>query len=111
MPLGLGVDVPAVVEVVDHVVPGVAVLAVAGYALRAGRLPLEATLVGLLAGLWMTVTHLPLLAHARHGLVAWPSALFHSLPGIALVTLLGVAAAKAWRADVSPPPQQPGQPD
>jgi hypothetical protein len=67
--IGLGLDVPADVEVVDHVVPAVAIAlaAVAAAVLarrgeEAERSLLSLALLGLcfLGGLWQAATHLPL---------------------------------------------------
>lgn len=97
--LGWGVaGVPTDIEVVDHAVPGAILVAVAVAGL-AGRLPLAAALVSVLASLWMTATHVPLLNQAAQGRVTLDSALFHSLPGLVLLPLTVAAAAWAWRAD------------
>lgn len=93
--VGLVVDVPARLEVIDHVVPGIAVvLAGAGglLAVRRGNelLVAVAVAVAVLAGIWTTSTHVPLLAQAAQGLVTWPAATFHTVPGL---LLLGTAAA------------------
>lgn len=93
-------NVPLHVEIVDHAVPGV-VLAVIAAAGLAGRLPLVAALVAVLAGLWMTATHVPLLGQAANGRVAWDAALFHSLPGLLILGVAITAAWWAWRADAS----------
>lgn len=89
-------NVPLRVELVDHALPAV-VLAAVALAGLAGWLPLIVALAGVLAGLWMTATHVPLLAQAADGLVGWDTALFHSLPGILLLALTIAAAAWAWR--------------
>lgn len=96
LPLGLVVEAPPVVEVVDHVVPGLVLLAVGTFALAAGRLPIEAALVAVLAGLWMTATHVPLLLQVGSGAVDLASALWHSLPGILVLTIASAAAVLAW---------------
>lgn len=89
-------NVPLSVELVDHALPAVILAAVAVAGL-AGWLPLLVALVGVLAGLWMTATHVPLLGQAADGLVGWDAALFHSLPGILLLALTVAAAVWAWR--------------
>ncbi len=96
--LGLILDVPAKLEVVDHVVPGVVVVASSVVLLlrgirETGRyvvVLLGVTALPFLAGLWMTSTHVPLLFQAAEGLVPWGTALFHSAPGpfIMLLSLL-----------------------
>ena len=42
-----------------------------------------------LAGLWMTATHLPLIVQARNGEAPWGASLYHSIPGF-VVLLFGV---------------------
>ncbi len=95
--LGLILDVPTRLEVADHAIPGVIVAASVLVSLRRPRLeaPRQAIFltiaagVAFLAGLWMTSTHVPLLFDAAGGLVAWGTALFHSIPGL-LVMLLAL---------------------
>lgn len=100
--LGLPLPVPTSLEVVDHVVPGVVVVGASALALS-GRLPLFgvliATLAAALAGLWMTATHVPLLWQARLPVdqPSWPTALIHSVPGIATFALTIPPAVWAWR--------------
>lgn len=97
------------VEFADHVVPGVLVLAVSivavAGALRKRSLPAVALfvmgLVVALAGLWMTSTHLPLVAQATRGDAPWDGAVFHSLPGVA-VLVLGIAWAAAYWSEAAP---------
>ncbi len=93
--LGLDVNVPADLEVIDHVIPGLIVALAAGVAYRSLRRGtaaaslayLIAVGVSLLAGLWITATHIPLLLQAARGTVGWPQALWHSLPGFPLPVL------------------------
>lgn len=95
--LGLGVEVPAKVEVVDHVIPGIAaaiasIVALALLRRRSGDdigLLLAAGVVAL-SGLWMTTTHLPLVVQAGQGIVPWPAAIWHSAAGPVILGL-GVA--------------------
>ena len=83
------------VEIADHVVPGVVVLAVSVAALvmttrpprRQSTLLLASGFVILLAGLWMTATHVPLVAQASRQEVTWEAALYHTAPGVAVVLL------------------------
>ena len=93
--LGLSVDVAATVEVVDHVLPGLAVLA-AGWWLRmlARRGPwsaspqsLPAAIVCVLGGLWVVASHVPLLVDAADDQVDWGAAIWHSLAGLPIVVL------------------------
>lgn len=89
--LGFVVRTRAVVEVVDHVLPAIVVLAAAAVALTAGILSLPAALTGLLAAMWMAGTHVPLLLQVPRHEVAAGAALWHSLPG--MVLFVGFAAA------------------
>lgn len=89
-PIGLALDVPAILEVVDHVLPGLVVIvaAIAGITRSPGAtLPFAASMAATLGGLWMTATHVPLLFQAASGLAPWGAALFHSLPSIAVFVL------------------------
>jgi len=86
------------VEVADHVVPSLVLIAVslvilvsrrkaetaAGFSLVAGFLVS-------LAGLWMVVTHVPLVAQAMRGEsgVTWGGALYHFTPSL-VVLILGL---------------------
>ena len=92
--LGLGLDVPARLEVVDHVVPGVVVVACAGILARwrrgepgAGLGRLGACAVACLAGLWITATHLTLVPEAVDGVTAWGPALLHLSAGPPIAAL------------------------
>jgi cation transport ATPase len=92
---GYGVTVDPTLEIIDHVVPGGVIVAVNAALLWRARRPgvgdlaLYAAGVTLLAGLWITVTHVPLLAQARSGGVGWGAAVFHSHAGV-LVLLVAV---------------------
>jgi hypothetical protein len=114
--LGLIVDVPPIVEVVDHVVPGLLVVTLGGAYLLSGAsllparahgeapggfLTLAALGLAFLAGLWGTSTHVPLLVEAWAGDVSWGAALFHSVPGILIAVLSLALFLIALR---SPPP-------
>lgn len=98
-PLGFDLDVLAKVEIVDHVVPGSVIVACSMLGLsllRRGRsgslasLGIAAAIV--LAGLWITTTHVPLLLDAGRGVVPWATACFHTASG-PLILALGVALA------------------
>ncbi|MEX2660164.1 MAG: hypothetical protein WD232_10740 [Acidimicrobiales bacterium] len=94
-----------VVEVVDHVVPAVVVLAVSLAALAAGARArgtamFGAGLVVALAGLWMVATHVPLLAQAARDEAPWVASLWHFVPGVAVVAL-GAVWALRWSTDTS----------
>lgn len=91
------------VELLDHVVPGAVVLAVAlaAYLLLGAGRPAPMLLGGLvisLAGLWILATHVGLVAQARQGIAPSGAVAWHGLPGIG-VTLLGVVwSARFWSA-------------
>jgi len=93
--LGLEVDVPRRTEVVDHVVPGVVVLAASTLALFAAmreRSGLDGALLGcaaacMLSGLFELTTHVPLLADAARGDVGWDAALFMSAAGPVILVI------------------------
>ena len=87
--------ISSTVEVVDHVVPGLTVIAfsvIALLLLRGGRqsdsLPLLfAVAVCMLAGLWETTSHVPLLFEAGEPEAPWGTVLMHSLVGPAVLAL------------------------
>ena len=90
--VGAELDVPARLEVIDHVVPGAIVLACCAYltAAPAGELGRLAALgVAALAGFWITATHAVLLPEAIDGISPWPAALLHLSAG-APVTVLAL---------------------
>lgn len=91
-PAGVDVGVRTAVEIADHLVPGLVIVAGA-VVLAAGAAPLPALLASaacLLAAVWMAASHLPLLADAGDGVVPWGDALVHAVPGLV------VAALAAW---------------
>lgn len=85
--LGLELDVPTRLEIVDHVIPGAVVLACAAFLHRsAGGTPgdllrLAAIGAACLAGLWVTVTHAVLVLEAIDGVSPWGAALLHLSAG------------------------------
>lgn len=86
------------VEIADHLLPSIVVLAavVATIRGRRSRTILLATGFAVsLAGLWMTLTHVPLLAQALGDEVTWSAALYHVAPGVAVLAL-GMAWLKEW---------------
>lgn len=107
-PLGLELNVAADVEVVDHVVPGVAIVVCAFSALlllRAGRIETDsfalalAVGVSLLAAVWEVSSHAPLVFDAGGPETPWGTVLFHAVPGwavaaAALAVLLRVLGAE-----------------
>lgn len=93
------------VEVADHVIPAVVmvVLSLGALARRrrttSGTFPLVTGLGVLLAGLWMTATHLPLVAQATRDEVDVGIAAYHTVPGL-IVLGLGVVWVAAHWSDV-----------
>ena len=94
--LGLPLDVPARLEVIDHVVPGLVALACCAalaHPTAAGPPggPPRLGILGLayLAGFWITATHATLLPEAIDGVSPWGAALLHlsAGPPVALVAL------------------------
>ncbi len=88
--VGLNLDVPANVEVVDHVVPGVAIaLAAAAAALLARRgVEEERSLMSqaltgwcFLGGLWQAATHFPLVLEGGQAQAPWAAVALHSTAG------------------------------
>lgn len=92
--LGLSFDTRPGVEVVDHVVPGALVVAVASLMLVAGKAQLLGALFAVLAGLWMTATHVPLLAQSDQ--VGLDAALWMFVPSVALFAAAIGVAVIAW---------------
>lgn len=93
------------VEVADHVIPGVVLLAVSVAVLvrarrdvlESGMFPFVAGFVIMLAGLWMTATHIPLVnqARRRENEVSYLDAGWHTVPGV-VVLGLGLLWTVAW---------------
>ncbi len=82
--------VPALVEVVDHVLPGAlaAIAAAVGLARRVrfskaspDAAVVAASALAVLAGFWTTATHVPVLPVAADGDISWPAALLHASAG------------------------------
>lgn len=94
--LGFVVQTRSINEAVTHIVPGVPVLAVAVFVLATRRFPLPAALVAVLGGFWMTGTHLPLLLQAAGGGIDWPSAIWHSTPGLTIFVVSAAIATYAF---------------
>ncbi len=85
--VGLQVNVRAAVEVVDHVIPGLVAGAAAMALLLRPSLALGAGLVAMMAGAWMTATHVPLAAGALRGVGSMGAAAWHLAPGAAVLVL------------------------
>jgi hypothetical protein len=95
------------VEVADHVVPSLVLIAVSAVALLLTRRKEASTTGGLVAGflvalsgLWMVATHVPLVAQAaRHEVgVTWGATAYHFLPSLA-VLVLGLVWVGAYWSD------------
>ncbi len=92
--VGLELDVPASVEVVDHVVPGLIVVAAALLARRLAQrgetdslASLAALGICVLAGLMQTVSHFTLVLDAGGPLQPVAAVVLHATPGPALLGL------------------------
>ena len=101
--LGPDLNAAAKNEFVDHVVPGVLVIGLSAALLvrarrgaNAGSFPLLAGFGVLLAGLWMTATHLPLVKDAQNDIVATDITAWHTVPGVVVMILGGIWAATFW---------------
>ena len=110
--IGPALDTARRVEMADHAVPAVVVaaasLAAAVGGRRAGRassLLLASGLVVALAGLWMTLTHVPLVAQAFRGQAPWGATVYHGAPGVAVLAFAGLWTKTYW--DDASPPQGP----
>ena len=106
---GLVLQDPSV-EIIDHVVPGLIVVAASIVALVvawSARRPRPALFLSggvvAAAGLWMVATHVPLLLQAVQGSAPWDATLYHLAPSAA-VLWLGVAwTARYWSDWMGPP--------
>lgn len=94
--VGPDVLVRQIVEVVDHVVPGVVVLGVALLSLHRRRIELIPAGLAVLAGLWMTTTHVPLVGQAARGETSWDGALWMFVPSACVFVIAVWAVAVAW---------------
>lgn len=93
------------VEVADHVVPGALLFAVSLTALVIGRrapltsrLSLLSAFVALSSGVWMTTTHLALVVQATRGEVGAGAAIYHTVPGVAVI-IVGSVWIAVGRSD------------
>lgn len=88
------------VEVVDHPVPALVLLAVVAWtAWRKETRPLWLFGGGLLislAGIWMVATHAPLVLQAVRGQVGWLATTNHASPPVAVLTLGAVWTWRWW---------------
>lgn len=92
--VGLELDVPSSIEIVDHVVPGLCAVAAALIALADARHGLTDTVRALaalgvcaLAGLFQTVTHFTLVLHAGEPQAPVGAVVLHASPGPVLLGL------------------------
>ncbi|MGI8411611.1 MAG: hypothetical protein ACR2LV_02805 [Solirubrobacteraceae bacterium] len=93
--IGLGVNVDAKLEIVDHVVPGTLVAAIGGslfLLVRRGQPVAEWVMqvgsgICFLAGIWVLATHVPLLADAAGGSAHWGAALWHASTALPVVVI------------------------
>lgn len=93
--LGLDVNVRTRVEIVDHTIPGLIVVAaalylrtLAGRRALAGESPaLFAAGVCFLAGFWVFATHVPLVNDAANSRLPWDAAIWHSIAALPVVAL------------------------
>jgi hypothetical protein len=96
-----GIHLRRSVEIVDHVVPGIVVLALTVFALmKAGKPDTAMLAVGVvvvLAGFWMVMTHIGLARQALHGQASGGGAAFHISTAVA-VAALGIAWTWRYRA-------------
>ena len=106
---GLVLQDPSV-EVIDHVVPGLIVVAasivalvVAWSAARPWPTLFLSGGVVTAAGLWMVATHVPLLLQAVQGSAPWSGALYHLAPSAAVLWLGLAWTARYWSDWVGPP--------
>ena len=115
--VGLELDVRSSVEVADHVIPGVVIILCGGLSLllvnrtaeeEEGLVVLAATGVCVLAALWETVTHVPLLFDAGGSDAPWGAVLLHAtaaplLLALSLWLLLHVPAPEGSPGEVRRP--------
>lgn len=90
--VGLELDVAARLEIADHVIPGLVMLAGAALLAIRGSPPgstawLGAGAVAFLTGLWITATHVPLIPDAVEGVAPWGAALLHLSAGPPILVL------------------------
>lgn len=102
-PLGLELDIASNVEVVDHVITGGTVVLsslLAVWLLRSKRVTTDSPLVmgavalAVLAAVWQTTSHVPLLLDGGGPQTPWGTVLFHSTAG---PVLAAVSVALLWR--------------
>jgi hypothetical protein len=90
--VGLELDVATRLEIADHVIPGVVMLAGAALLAMRRATPRSTVWLGVgsvafLTGLWITATHVPLIPDALEGLAPWGAALLHLSAGPPILAL------------------------
>jgi hypothetical protein len=105
-------DTALAVEVIDHQVPSVLVLAAAVIVLL-GRQPSRPLLLAcgfavLLAGTWMAASHVPLVAQAATGQAPWPGTIVHATSALAVLALGTVWTWRYRRLRAAPPAETSG---
>ncbi len=100
---GPAINTETRVEVADHVVPSVLLLGLSIASLvrsrrgpRLSPFPLVAGFGVVLAGLWMTATHVPLVNQARQDQVTVAAAAYHTVPGLVVLALGLVWVVAHW---------------
>ncbi len=98
-----GLNVKRGAEIVDHVVPGLFVLAVTLLTIRrwasSRYVPLVSGIVVCLAGLWMILTHVGLVVQAFHHEAPVGATVYHASTAVA-VMLLGIVWLWHYRAEL-----------
>ncbi|MHB1535892.1 MAG: hypothetical protein ACYC1D_15045 [Acidimicrobiales bacterium] len=93
-----GLNVKRGAEIVDHVVPGLVVLAMVFVAIRWGAKSVNTMavtgMVVLLAGIWMTITHVGLFRQGLDHLAPWGPVIYHCSTALAVLAL---AVVWLWR--------------
>jgi hypothetical protein len=99
-----GLHVRRGAEIIDHVIPGLVVIAIVGIAMLWGHRSMTvmalAGLGVLIAGLFMVLAHVGLFRQAVNHQVAWGGAAYHCSTA-ALVFLVGLAWAWRYRAGLA----------
>ena len=91
------------VEVADHVLPALVLLGASVATFMISRRPAPPASAGLvcgflvvLSGIWMTATHVPLVAQASRDEVTTGAAAYHTTPGLVVLALGLVWVALTW---------------
>lgn len=108
--VGHEIDVPVTTEIVDHVLPGLALLAIAALLRASHRFPLRATLwwsaaASAATAFWIGATHASLIAHGLSGAQPLGAGLLHAHPTI-LIAALTVAIIRV-RRNIEAAPARP----